>query len=288
MAAACSGGELLVLGDRDPPVYEFDAPEVVPLLSAPARCDNPSLTADQLEIYFTSERAGAPTDIWRAERSAVTQPFGKPELMAELNSSGAETSPIVAADGLQCWFASDRPGGAGDLDVWLATRKRREDRWSVPHNLPELSSPGKDIPRAPGLRGSTMPLGSDRSSRGYYQVYFATSSGEAQQFASPRIVAELVEPDTSTVDAFLTDDGLTLFFVKGPAFGPADMFVTSRRSTAEPFAEPAPLSGLNTVNDERDPWLSSDGELLYFSSDRSGHYAIYVARVRRGRTGGDD
>jgi Tol biopolymer transport system component len=126
-----------------------------------------------------------------------------------------------------------------------------------------------------------MPLGSDRDERGFYAVYFATRENSSRPFAAPELVEELSSRSASTVDAFLTDDGTGLFFVSGPAFGPADLFVTARRSTSDPFGDSEPLADLNTANDERDPWLSADGKQLFFSSDRSGHYEIYVASVRR-------
>jgi hypothetical protein len=57
--------------------------------------------------------------------------------------------------------------------------------------------------------------------------------------------------------------------------------VASRRATSDPFKHFEPLDDLNTPRDERDPWLSPDGRELYFASDRSGHYDIYVAAARR-------
>jgi WD40-like Beta Propeller Repeat len=129
-----------------------------------------------------------------------------------------------------------------------------------------------------------MPLGSDRAERGYYSIYFAARETRAGAFESPEIVPELSARSVSTVDGFLTDDGLALFYVSGPAFGAADIFVRARRSTSEPFGDAMPLEGLNTASDERDPWLSVDGRQLFFSSDRSGHYEIYVASVERDPT----
>jgi hypothetical protein len=41
-----------------------------------------------------------------------------------------------------------------------------------------------------------------------------------------------------------------------------------------------PLGSLNTDADERDPWLSPDGQRLYFASDRDGVLNIYEARLR--------
>ena len=85
----------------------------------------------------------------------------------------------------------------------------------------------------------------------------------------------------STLDGFLTDDGLSLFYVSGPAVGAADIFVASRRSTADPFGAEVLLPELNSPADERDPFLSADGTLFFFSSDRSGRYEIYSAEVFR-------
>jgi len=279
--ASCGNDDVLVLGDRDPPRYRFDDPERIEELAAPSKTDNPSLTADLLELYFTSERNGGPAEIFVAKRAQHDAPFEAPVLAGALNARGIETSPAVSADGLSIWFASDRAGGLGDLDIWVATRSARDDDWSAPNNAAALSSEGRDIPRPPGQRGQVMPMASDRDSPGSYQVFFATRAADPAMFHAPQWVSELAAPPSSTVDGFLTDDGLTLFYVTGPAIGPADLFVASRRTLDERFLEHAALTELNTEQDERDPWLSPDGTELYFASDRSGTYAIYVAAVRR-------
>lgn len=285
--AGCGADELLVLGERDPPRYRFGEPQLIEELAAPSKTDNPSLTADLLELYFTSERALGPAEIFVAKRAQRDAPFDPPELVAELNAPGIETSPAVSADGLTIWFASDRPGGLGDLDIWLATRDTRAARWSSPQNVATLSSPGKDIPRPLGQRNAIMPMASDRDSRGSYQIFFATRASDPATFQEPERRAELEPPPASTVDGFLTEDGLTLLYVTGPAIGPADLFVAWRRASSEPFGHHAALTELNTASDERDPWLSPDGTELYFASDRSGTYAIYVAAAQRVPASGD-
>jgi len=279
-AAACGDGSLIVLGEREPRTFRFDPPAVVAELSDPAKTDNPTLSADLLEIYFTSERSGIPADIWRARRADPSEPFAEPQLVDELNSTRTETSPIVSPDGLSFWLASDRAGGLGDLDVWVATRESRDAAWSTPSDAPELSSASKDLPRLPGQHERVMPLASDRDKRSYYQLYFASRSAPSEPFETPELVSELSDLEASLVDGFLTDDGLTLFYVRGPSFGPADLYVASRRALSEPFGFSTALSDLNTQSDERDPWLSADGRQLFFSSDRSGHYEIYVAGLR--------
>ena len=61
-----------------------------------------------------------------------------------------------------------------------------------------------------------------------------------------------------------------------------DMYVAWRASTADRFSLPTPLTDLNTAADERDPWLSPDGTLFYFTSDRgNGVLQIYEATASR-------
>jgi len=280
---ACSD-DTLVLGSAAPRPYRFGAPEVVAELSVLAKSDNPSLTADLLEIYFTaSEVPGPGGEIWRATRQDASGPFERPARVEELRAAATrnETSPIVSADGLTLWFASDRSGGAGDLDIWVTTRRARTERWPPPENLARLNSQGKEIPRPPGQHQLVMPLASDREAEGRYQIYFSERPEPLAPFETPRRIGELELTGESTVDGFLTDDGLSLFYATGPAIGAAELYVASRRSTADAFERPQPLAELNTEADERDPWLSPDGSLFFFASDRSGRYAIYTARVSR-------
>jgi Tol biopolymer transport system component len=276
----CGGEPLLVLGEQEPLRFRFGPPALVTELAADAKTDNPTLPADMLEIVFTSERDGGP-DIYTAERVARDQAFGAVQRLDALSSPGIETSPALSADGLTLWFGSDRLGGQGDLDIWVTTRSARDAAWSAPENLAALNSSEKDIPRPPGQHARVMPMASDRDMPGYYAIAFATRSATLAPFGEPEPVAELSFPDESTVDAFLSDDGLTLLYVTGPPFGPADLYVASRRATADRFEHHTPLADLNTADDERDPWLSPDGRELYFASDRSGEYAIYVAQARR-------
>ncbi len=45
-------------------------------------------------------------------------------------------SPFLAADGKTLYFATDRPGGLGEMDIWMS--KRLDDswtKWTTPKNL---------------------------------------------------------------------------------------------------------------------------------------------------------
>src|ERR1044071_9321583 len=103
-AIACSNDAVVVLGHAEPTPYRFGMPRVLKELSIEGRADNPSLTSDLLEIYFT---AGAtlttPLDVWTATRESRADAFGTPQPVTEVNTPGVETSPVVSGDGLTLW-----------------------------------------------------------------------------------------------------------------------------------------------------------------------------------------
>jgi hypothetical protein len=97
--------------------------------------------------------------------------FGPAEAIDELNSAGADIQPNVRRDGRELVFASNRSDASafGGQDLWVATRKSIDGRWSAPINLgaavntaanetrPSLSWDGTTLyfGRAPGPEGST-------------------------------------------------------------------------------------------------------------------------------------
>jgi len=105
--------------------------------------------------------------------------------------------------------------------------------------------------------------------------------GERLHAASKDVVTGLVGGDIFA-DAFLSDDGLTMFYAAAQGSNKPDIFVAWRASTADRFSLPTLLADLNTAADERDPWLSPDGTVFYFTSDReNGVLQIYEATAMR-------
>lgn len=284
---ACSSevvtlGKVSAGGAASEQAPQFSTPTLVAELASDGdESDNPTLTADLLEIYFTSEREGGTgdADVWTARRSSAAEPFGAPEPVTAVNTEQTEASPAVSLDGRELWFGSERDGGLGKQDIWVARRASTADAWGEPANVMELNSVEKDIPRPPAVSGTIMPLGSRRGSSGYYETFLAERASEEQPFSTPRELTELEVSGQNTVDGFLTEDGLTLFFNRSPGAGESsgDLYVVARSSRDEPFGAAVPLLSVNTSQDERDPWLSPDGRHLFFSSDRDGTLSIYEA-----------
>ena len=52
-----------------------------------------------------------------------------------VNSSAADNNPTLSPDGLSLYFASDRPGGLGNTDIWVARRASTDSPWETPIHL---------------------------------------------------------------------------------------------------------------------------------------------------------
>jgi Tol biopolymer transport system component len=99
---------------------------------------SPCISADGLELYFSDYRAPRPGgagkgDIWVTTRSTRNAPWGPPVNLGPIvNGPGEEVTPEVSHDGLELYFESDRPGGLGLDDLWVARRASTKEAWGRP------------------------------------------------------------------------------------------------------------------------------------------------------------
>ena len=130
----------------------------------------PTTSADGLTLIFASNRGsgGWQYDLWMSTRASTDSEWGTPVNMGPtINSSSYDGAANLSSDGLALFFASNRPGGMGSDDIWMATRKTVNDPWETPVNLgdvintnvddtaPAISADGRtlyfDSPRPGGL-----------------------------------------------------------------------------------------------------------------------------------------
>ncbi|MGH7435771.1 MAG: hypothetical protein ACRENE_08855 [Polyangiaceae bacterium] len=284
----CGDGTRIVLGQGSPAsdaeassrAGQFGPPDLVTELSSSSADDEkPTLTSDLLQIYFVSTRAGGPGggDVWTASRATPADRWNAPTLVGALSSPQHEKSPAVSADGLTLWVASDRPGGQGGLDIWVSTRTTVDGDWSTPVAVPELSSPGDEIPRPPGAGGLVMPIARRAQPTDGYQTYAASRTAAGMPWMAP-VRRDDVDTASIDTDGFLTDDGLTLYLSSDRIHtGDQDLFVATRHDSTAAFAAFTALAELDSTHADRDPWVSPDGHQMFFVSDRSGSLKIYDA-----------
>jgi hypothetical protein len=276
MASACGADVEVKLGRAWPDPLFGDEGRVVANINGSAEESSPTLTADLLEIYFGSARAGlGGGDVWWARRSDRVLAFDPPELLAATSSADREVSPVISADGLTLWVGSDRPGGSGGIDIWQAERPSRSAEWGELRNVSELNSVRDDLPRPLGYGERVMPLASRREDRNY-QTYLARRASAGGPWLAVEAVNQLWLEGSAMQGGFLTADGLQLFFHRETSTS-AELFLSWRRSLSEPFVELLALTTLNVGPRQRDPWVSADESRFFFTSDRQpeGGFDIY-------------
>ena len=87
---------------------------------------DPAISADQKVILFTSGRLGTSggNDLWYATRNAVTDAFGAPALVPDVNSIDYEGDAYLSHDGCRVYFSSTRNNpGVGDWDLFVAQQQ---------------------------------------------------------------------------------------------------------------------------------------------------------------------
>jgi WD40-like Beta Propeller Repeat len=120
--------------------------------------------------------------------SAASNLEAVPGTSPDANTPYLDGCPFTAPDGLSLYIASDRPGGLGGIDIWVARREKRGAPWGAPQNLgPPVNSPADDF--APLRRAAG---GSSSSARGRADAAEAISTpraGTTVGGASPRTSA---------------------------------------------------------------------------------------------------
>ena len=109
-----------------------------PVLNTAAFEAFPTPSPDGNTLYFNrSTTFDSPdSDIWVTSRSDANSSWAAPQrLVMPVNGPRAEFSPSISADGLSLYFASDRDGNLGSIDIWVSTRTRAADAWGLPRNL---------------------------------------------------------------------------------------------------------------------------------------------------------
>lgn len=273
LSSSCQGDTIRLGDGRDSALPELAAPTVIESVSRPgATDDDPSLNGDLTLLYFNSKRDGGKgkEDIWQSLRSDAQSDWQPPVPVAELNSEQRETGIALSTDGLLILFSSDRPSGAGGLDIYLARRAATTATFDAPQRVSTLCSAGDDLVSALSADGELVYL-ARRSSEDEDYALLSARRSTAGSFEAPQPLATL-DAEGPESDAFpVASDGLL--------FTRDQQLMFARRSSGRaPFVTVGPLVSLNSSADDRDAWSTQDLSYVVFSSDRSGSYQLYEAR----------
>jgi hypothetical protein len=258
--------------DWSPPV------SLGPIINTEFEDSGAFISRDGLRLYFNSNRPGGfgGLDIYVSKRATVCDPWGQPEnLGPTVNSTGNDQTAAISPDGRRLYFASDRPGGFGGLDIYVSTRRNKRDdfAWGPPENLGSAVNTTQ-----PEFVGSLL-----REKRPRREVlYFARGAvGERDLYVTRRnpgdsfevaVPIEGVNGPFDDARPTVRRDELEMFFDSNRpgTEGALDIWVTTRARTSHPWSDPVNVTSLNSAALEARPLLSYDGTTIYFQSSRPG------------------
>jgi outer membrane protein OmpA-like peptidoglycan-associated protein len=116
------------------------------ILNTPDNEGAQTVSSDGNELYFTAcnriEGLGR-CDIFYSTKNQ--NKWSVPvDLPSPLNSAFSEKHPSLSSDRKVLYFASDRPGGIGGLDIWYSL-KNENGNWSIPLNMGnKINTPGDE------------------------------------------------------------------------------------------------------------------------------------------------
>lgn len=217
-----------------------------------------------------------------------------PDDVHKINTYGWTDSPYLTPDGKYLYFTytpfnfmpwllrdefptrlgPDRPGHHpnpddnpwGDTDLYVSERQS-DGSWSTPVNLP-FNDDGADACVIVTADGQAIYWQKDLGSADIYVVRH-DSDGE---WGTPQALpAPVNTPDSHELNPHISADEETMYFSsdRPGGYGGLDLYVTTRLDydgDDSRWTEPQNLgAAINTPDDEDQPWLSEDGETMYFN-----------------------
>jgi hypothetical protein len=192
------------------------------------------------------------------------------------------------ATGLAGLLACEDPSTGPGSDASVGARCNPAAAFGRPTLLTALNTVNNDEQAALSADELTLYFSRDDNgggANGNYDIYQATRASKTAAFGAPTAVAGVNTTTAQEREPSVTADGLTMYATTRTIPTAAAKYriaFATRSSTADSFGPLQNVAVVNGTANDSDPFISADGRLLYFASDRSGSYALY----RSVQTGG--
>lgn len=196
--------------------------------------------------------------------------WADPGLVPGVNTASLEGCAMQSPDGLSLYFASNRSGGVGGLDIWVAHRPSTSHPWHTPENLgTPINSTSDELCPTP-VRGKGLFFISARSGGyGGGDIYFARLN-PAHGWTAPMNLGSGVNSGAGEAGPsyFEADGRAFLYFSSGP-----DIYASEQASNGS-WGSAAPVAELNSASGDFRPNVRKDGLEIVFDSNRTGTYGL--------------
>lgn len=196
-----------------------------------------------------------------------------PGSSSEVNTAFLDGCPILSRNGLQLYMASNRPGGFGNLDIWVAERDTSDGAFGAPVNLgAPINSEFNDFCPSPLRDGHGFMFVSNRpggcgGSDIYITRYHPVNGWEEPVNLGCEVNSSLDE--AGPVLSFAEPGPPTLYFSSFRTGGPGGSNLYMSHKTGDWEFSPAQLvPNVNSDFDDIQPSVRRDGRELVFASNR--------------------
>jgi len=188
-----------------------------------------------------------------------------PGTSESLNTAALEGCPFVAQRGDVLYFASNRAGGLGGLDIWYSARGE-SGAWGDPVNFSEVNSPANELCPMAHRNGKTFAFVSARPGGCGGDDLYMTRRHATRSWAAPVNLGCTVNSAANEASPSLLET--ELYFSSTRLDGLGDIYVSPFDGVS--FGAPALAAGLSTAQDDFRPNLRRDGLEIFFDSNRPG------------------
>ncbi|NVK28533.1 MAG: PD40 domain-containing protein [Flavobacteriia bacterium] len=185
---------------------------------------SPTISADNRILVFTScelmPNEYKNCDLYYSIRNGDTwSPIQS--LGANVNKADSwESQATISANGNRIYFASNREGGVGGLDIWM-TNRLPDGTWSEPINLGEpVNTPGDE--KSPFIHSDSKTLyfaSTGHPGMGGWDVFYARQNSSLE-FEQPVNIGYPINNTTDELGLFVDLDGVTAYFNSKDLRGP--------------------------------------------------------------------
>jgi WD40 repeat protein len=269
-------------GVDDAAACRFGAPELLSGLALGGSEWGPAPNPNALTLLLASDAPGN-EDLFEASRSSRGTTFTSATPLSTMNTASNEGSPFLAASNLALYFYSDRLGGVGGRDIYVAKRLLPVGSFLNPSPVANVNDVAMDhLPRLSADERTLVFTSTRAGGQGGADLWVATRSSTLFSFGTPVPIAG-VNSAANEESGNLSADGLSIVFdsTRAGGLGGHDLWLATRSDDAAPFGEAVNLAGLNTSADEVNVLMSEDGNELFFSSNRGDGSTYQVWRGLR-------
>jgi len=236
----------------------------------------PTVSPDGRWMVFSVGEVGLNSDLYLAELIDGEPQEVRPLALA--NTDWDETAPAFGPDTL--YFASNRPGSVGGLDLYRMPY--RGGAWGEIDPVgPGVNTVANETDPCPLPGSAALAFSSDRmrGMRTDYELYRATPITEGGETTWELSALEELNSPFDEREPSYTADGRTVVFAsdRSGSAGGFDLY----RSLADrgEWLEPEPITDLNGPTSERGPYPSRDGFSMLFSIEGAeGNADLFRAR----------